>query len=99
MTDRITALEEQLKQARERLRVATIERAAALTGAVAPTQISTLLDGFVKLDADGNLFVINAEGQRRYSKDGAPFSVHSAVAEFLEKNPHMKKTGRGERHD
>lgn len=97
MTDRITALEEQLKQTWERLRVATIERAAALTGAVAPTQISTLLDAFVKTDDTGSVFVINTEGQRRFDRNGAPFSVHSAVAEFLEKNPHMKKTG--ERHD
>lgn len=99
MTERIAAIEEQLKQAREKLRVVMIENAAASSGAVAPTQISTLLDAFVKTDDTGSVFVINAKGQRRFDRNGAPFSVHSAVAEFLEKNPHMKKTGRGERHD
>lgn len=95
MTDRIAALEEQLKQAREKLRVVMIENAAASSGAIVPAQIAILLDAFVKTDDTGSVFVINAEGQRRFDRNGAPFSVHSAVKEYLDRNPHMKKNERG----
>lgn len=92
MTEHITVLEAQLAEARDKLRVSTIEAAAATSDAVSPAQVAILLDTFVKVDGAGILFVINAEGQRRYSKDGAPFGVQAAVQEFLALYPYMKKT-------
>lgn len=91
-SEHLTALETRLTEARDKLRVSTIEAVAATSDAVSPAQVAILLDTFVKVDDAGILFVINAEGQRRYSKDGAPFSVQAVVQEFLALYPYMKKT-------
>lgn len=91
-TEHITVLEAQLAEARDKLRVSTIEAVAATSDAVVPAQVAILLDTFVKVDDAGILFVINAEGHRRYARDGAPFSVQAVVQEFLALYPYMKKT-------
>lgn len=64
--------------------------AAARFRAVAPDQVKALVRSNVRLNADGEVEVIDGEGKVRYDdKTGRPISVDSFVQEFLNKNPHF----------
>jgi hypothetical protein len=62
--------------------------AAAQFRAVAPDQVKALLKGQIRL-ADGEVEVVDASGQVRYSDNGVAMTVTDLVQEFLAKNPHF----------
>lgn len=78
-----------LTEAHDKLRIMAIESAAAEHGAVDASQVAALMDGSIKVDDSGSLFVVDGEGERRYNRDGAPLTVKDAVADFLVNNPHL----------
>lgn len=63
--------------------------AAAQFRAVAPEQVKALLHNQVRLNADGEVEVIDHTGAVRYSDAGRPVGVEDLVREFLDSNPHF----------
>lgn len=63
--------------------------AAANMRAVAPEQVKALLSNNVRLNADGEVEVVDSKGTVRYNDQGAPLSVEDLVREFLSANPHF----------
>lgn len=63
--------------------------AAAQYRAVNAEQVKALLSNQVRLNADGDVEVIDEKGAVRYNDSGAPIGVDTLVKEFLDKNPHF----------
>ena len=72
-----------------------ILRAAEIGQAVAPTQVTELLKGKVRLSSEGVAEVLDNDGTTRYGDDGSPLTVHQLVGEFLTTNPHFVKASLG----
>lgn len=64
--------------------------AAAQHGAVNAEQVRQLLSNNVRLNADGEVEVVDATGSVRYTDSGSPLGVSDLVQEFLNANPHFK---------
>lgn len=54
-----------------------------------PDQVKALLKNQVRLNGDGDVEVIDNNGQVRYSDSGQPLGVTDLVQEFLQANPHF----------
>jgi hypothetical protein len=63
--------------------------AAAKYRAVAPEQVRTLLKNNINLNAEGEVEVLDNNGQVRYNDKGVALSVEDLVNEFLAANPHF----------
>ena len=63
--------------------------AAAQYRAVNAEQVKALLSNNVRLNADGEVEVVDAKGSVRYNDTGAAVGVNDLVKEFLEQNPHF----------
>ena len=72
-----------------------ILRAAEVGQAVAPSQVTELLKGKVRLSSEGVAEVLDNDGTTRYGDDGSPLTVHQLVGEFLTTNPHFVKASQG----
>lgn len=64
--------------------------AAAQFGAVNAEQVRQLLSQNVRLNADGEVEVVDTSGSVRYTDSGKPLGVSDLVQEFLNSNPHFK---------
>jgi len=62
---------------------------AAKHRAVAPEQVKALLKNNINLNADGEVEVLDNNGQIRYNDKGIALSVEDLVSEFLAANPHF----------
>lgn len=63
--------------------------AAARYRSVNPAQVKSLLHQNIRLNADGEVEVVDAKGSTRYDDKGMPLSVDNLVREFLDSNPHF----------
>lgn len=63
--------------------------AAAKYRAVAPEQVKALLTSNVRLNDQGEVEVIGADGGVRYRDNGTAYEVEDLVKEFLDSNPHF----------
>lgn len=63
--------------------------AAAQMRSVNPEQVKALLKNKVRLSTDGEVEVVDDNGQVRYGDAGTPLGVQDLVREFLEANPHF----------
>lgn len=63
--------------------------AAAKYRAVAPEQVRTLLKNNINLNAEGEVEVLDNNGQVRYNDKGVALTVEDLVNEFLAANPHF----------
>lgn len=63
--------------------------AAAQYRAVNAEQVKALLSNQVRLNADGEVEVVDNSGAVRYNDAGAPLGVDDLVREFLDSNPHF----------
>ena len=63
--------------------------AAAKYRAVAPEQVRTLLKNNINLNAEGEVEVLDNNGQVRYNDKGIALTVEDLVNEFLATNPHF----------
>ncbi len=63
--------------------------AAAQFKAVNAEQVKALLSNQVRLNADGDVEVIDGSGAVRYNDAGEPLGVDDLVREFLDSNPHF----------
>jgi hypothetical protein len=81
------------------MRVERVQRelvaAASAAGAVAPDQISALLQGRVSMDEQGALVVLGADGKPATDGKGGALSVSALVGEFIAKNPHFARAAPG----
>lgn len=91
VTERIAAIEGQLKQARESAAKSKLESIAAKMNAVSPEQAAYLIRQHLKTDDNGNLLVVNAEGQPRLNAANKPMTEDEVFKEFLDNNPHLVK--------
>jgi len=64
--------------------------AAAQYKAVNVDQVKALLMPNVRLNAEGDVEVVDNRGQVRYTDSGTPLAVDELVREFLDSNPHFK---------
>ena len=67
--------------------------AAAAHKAVNAEQVKALLIPNVRLNAEGEVEVVDSKGSVRYNDSGAPLQVDDLVREFLDSNPHFKSAG------
>jgi hypothetical protein len=63
--------------------------AAAQYRAVNAEQVKALLSNNVRLNADGEVEVVDHSGVVRYNDAGEPLGVNDLVREFLDSNPHF----------
>jgi len=63
--------------------------AAAQLKSVNPDQVRMLLQPNVRLNADGEVEIVDAKGTTRYNDKGVAFTVEDLVKEFLTANPHF----------
>jgi len=63
--------------------------AAAKFQAVNAEQVKALLVNNVRMNADGDVEVVDSKGTVRYSDAGTPLGVEDLVKEFLNQNPHF----------
>jgi hypothetical protein len=63
--------------------------AAAKYRAVNPQQVQTLLSQNLRLNAEGEVEVVDPRGSVRYNDAGQPLAVEDLVKEFLDTNPHF----------
>jgi hypothetical protein len=63
--------------------------AAAKLRSVNPEQVKSLLVDKVRLNADGDVEVVDNKGAVRYSDSGTPLQVEDLVQEFLLNSPHF----------
>jgi hypothetical protein len=64
--------------------------AAAKYSAVNADQVKALVAQNVRLNADGDVEVVDAKGSVRYTDTGTPIGVDDLVREFLDSNPHFR---------
>jgi hypothetical protein len=62
---------------------------AAKYRAVAPEQVKALLKNNINLNNEGEVEVLDNNGQVRYNDKGVALSVEDLVSEFLAQNPHF----------
>lgn len=60
---------------------------------VNPAQVTALLKNQVRLNSEGEVEVVDSQGQVRYSDSGQPLGVSDLVREFLTDNPHFVAAG------
>jgi hypothetical protein len=60
---------------------------------VNPAQVTALLKNQVRLNSEGEVEVVDSQGQVRYSDSGQPLGVTDLVREFLAANPHFVAAG------
>lgn len=63
--------------------------AAAKYRSVNPEQVKTLLANQIRLNAEGEVEVVDTTGAVRYNDSGAPIGVDDLVDGFLKENPHF----------
>jgi hypothetical protein len=63
--------------------------AAAKHRSVNPDQVKALLMSNVRLNAEGEVEVVDVKGSVRYNDQGAALEVDDLVREFLDSNPHF----------
>lgn len=56
---------------------------------VNPEQVKRLLRGYVRLNTEGDVEVVDDNGSVRYDDSGKPLSVKELVKGFLKENPHF----------
>jgi hypothetical protein len=64
--------------------------AAAKFNAVNAEQVKSLLSQNVRLNANGDVEVVDEKGSVRYNDKGEPIAVEELVRGFLDSNPHFK---------
>lgn len=93
MKERVAALEADKVKSRDLARKAQLLTAASELGAVNGEQAAVLVSPFIKSGDDGQLSVVNPEGQTRLNAEGKPMTVKEFMTEFLTGNPHLVKAG------
>lgn len=68
--------------------------AAATSGSVNPEHIAQLLRNNVRMDANGQVEVVDAEGNVRYTDAADPMGVSDLVSEFLDANSYYRAAGK-----
>jgi hypothetical protein len=64
--------------------------AAAKYSAVNADQVKALVAQNVRLNAEGDVEVVDQKGSVRYTDAGVPVGVDDLVREFLDSNPHFR---------
>jgi hypothetical protein len=80
----------------------TLLESAKEHGAIEPEQVAQFLKNSVRLGDDVLAYVVDSEGNKRYSDENRPFTLDDLVKEFLTKHPHHRKastaSGSGSSH-
>ena len=92
------AHDEKLSQLMSQLHKEKVEgsllKVAGNRNAVNPEQVASLLRSNVKLGDDGEVYVLNGNGEVAYDTDSAtPMAVDKLVNSFLDANPHFLRAG------
>lgn len=89
--DQLAALKNQLHKEKVE---GSLLKVAGSRNAVNPEQVASLLQNKVKLGDDGEVYVLNENGEIAYDTDAAtPLGVDKLVNSFLDANPHFLRAG------
>ena len=98
--EEIRKREQELAETRRAYLNAQAERAivAAATKheAVAPEQLGLLVRDRIRIDDNGNPYVVDNQGNRRTNGKGGELTIDEYVKEFLTENPHFQRAARGQ---
>src|SRR4030066_1107185 len=87
---RLATLEADKIKSLEMAQKAQLLTVASELNAVSGDQVAMLVSPYIKSE-EGQLSVINAEGQARLNGEGKPMAIKEFVTEFLAGNPHLVK--------
>ena len=94
LKDTVSKKDSTIEQLRNELHSVKIDgavlSAANKGGAINAQQVVALVKSQIKLGDDGNVEIVDSNGNPRYNEKGDPMSVDGLVTEFLEANPHFK---------
>lgn len=94
LKDTVSKKDSTIEQLRNELHSVKIDgavlSAANKGGAINAQQVVALVKSQIKLGDDGNVEIVDSNGNPRYNEKGDPMSVDGLVTEFLETNPHFK---------
>jgi hypothetical protein len=84
----------QLRSELEKIKVdGALISASSKAGSVNPQHVATLLRNNIKMNDDGNVTVVDNEGNARFDNKGDAMSVSALVDEFLTENTYFKVAG------
>jgi hypothetical protein len=63
---------------------------ASKLGAINPQQVAALVKNQIRLGDDGNVEVIDNNGQPRYTEKGDPMKIDELIESFLKDSPHFR---------
>lgn len=63
---------------------------ASKLGAINPQQVAALVKNQIRLGDDGNVEVIDNNGQPRYTEKGDPMKIDELIESFLTDSPHFR---------
>lgn len=85
---------QQLQQELHSIKVdGALLNAASSGRAVNPQQVVSLLKNNIRLNDSGDVEVLDADGNVRYTDSGVAMDVNTLVNEFLSSNPHFLQAG------
>ncbi len=94
LKDTVSKKDSAIEQLRSELHSVKIDgavlSAANKNGAINAQQVVALLKNQIRLGDDGNVEIIDDNGQLRYTEKGEPYDVQLLVNDFLQNNPHFK---------
>jgi hypothetical protein len=93
LKDTVSKKDSAIEQLRSELHSVKIDgavlSAASKNGAINAQQVVALLKNQIRLGDDGNVEIIDDNGQLRYTEKGEPYNVDLLVSTFLQNNAHF----------
>ena len=97
LKDSLSKKDQEIQKLQQTLQTQMIDgallNASSKYKAISPEQVSKLLRENVRLNAQGDVEVIGAEGHVRYTEQGDAMTVDGLVREWLDQNPHFVQAG------
>jgi hypothetical protein len=99
LKDNAAKYSQTIDQLRNELRSVKVDgavlAAANQAGAINAQQVSALLKDQIRLNDEGNVEVIDSNGNPRYSDKGEAIGIQELITSFLDTNPHFKSATAG----
>jgi hypothetical protein len=99
LKDTVSKKDSTIEQLRSELHSVKVDgavlSAANKNGAINAQQVVALVKNQIRLGDDGNVEIIDNNGQPRYNEKGEPYNVELLISEFLENNAHFKSATPG----
>jgi len=99
LKDTVSKKDSTIEQLRSELHSVKVDgailSAANKAGAINAQQVAALVKGQIRLGDDGNVEVIDNNGNPKYTEKGDPMTVENLVSGFIDENPHFRTATAG----